>query len=84
MYGNKRRSQNEKLNFLFEYIFKKNIEFPNFVQLKRIKIATEVAIDKYIYIYGLPTLFDRGFGSGRKFSLLNKSTIIINQLCDAD
>jgi len=50
MYGNKRRSQNEKLNFLFEYIFKKNIEFPNFVQLKMIKIATEVAIDKYIYM----------------------------------
>ncbi len=46
MYGNKKRSQNEKLNFLFEYIFKKNIEFPNFVQLKRIKIATEVAVDK--------------------------------------
>jgi len=50
MYGNKRRSQNEKLNFLFEYIFKKNIEFLNFVQLKRIKITTEVAIDKYIYM----------------------------------
>lgn len=45
----RKRSQNEELNFIFGYISKKSQEneFSNFVQLKGIKVATEVAVDKY-------------------------------------